>query len=389
LAWPTSRFQILISVSLRRIHTKSMQLTGPQLGEARKTFEVTFDVFTFPRFLKERLNKDPWLLGAPLMGGLSEMIEAVARRANNEGWIGRLLASARESVPDNEALAALTDKLGFSAASRQVVSDSGRQVLEEVIKKENAFLDVRVFLTALTVLEYQVCRMEVLLDQGGTSYGTGFLVAPDLVITNYHVIEALNLGDQGKTTRAGYSAKAASVRCRFDYKRVNNETINEGTIFALAPHWKYDTSDYDPPGPKNLDYAILRLEKPAGDDPIAALQGMSGARRGFIKLPDTDYPFTPGSPLWILQHPSALPLKLAFDTNGVVQVDATRSRVTYTTNTEGGSSGSPCFNQHLIPVALHHSGDPSYPHIGRVNEGIPLSTIRRLLRERGLEGGLG
>jgi len=72
-----------------------------------------------------------------------------------------------------------------------------------------------------------------------------------------------------------------------------------------------------------------------------------------------------------------------------VQLSQDRSRVTYTTNTEGGSSGSPCFSQQLVPVALHHAGDPAYPHVGRVNEGIPLSTIRKLLRTKGLEGGLG
>src|SRR5216684_2657709 len=311
-----------------------MQLTGPELGEVRVAFEKAFDVFTFPRFLRERLNKDPWLLGAPLIGGLTEMIEAVARRANQEGWSGELVLKARQTVPGNEDLAAVTEKLGFCAASEQVIPKASRQSLEDIIRKTNAFLDVRLFLAAMTVLEYQVCRIEVPTDQNDTLYGTGFLIAPDLVMSNYHVMEMVDLGEQGKTTVEGFSAKAANVRCRFDYARVNNEEISKGTVFTLAAAWKYDLSPWDPPDPGNLDYAILRLEKAAGNDPIATAPGNFGAKRGFVKLPDADYPFKKGSPLWILQHPSALPLKLAMDTNGVIEVSADRSRVTYTTNTE-------------------------------------------------------
>src|SRR5262249_20997456 len=102
-----------------------------------------------------------------------------------------------------------------------------------------------------------------------------------------------------------------------------------------------------------------------------------------------DYPFTAGGALLILPQPFSLPLKIGLATHRVVLVDATRSRVPYNPNTEGGSSGGPCFHHHLLPVALHHPRDPNYPHIGKANEGIPLSTIRNLLRERGLEGGLG
>ena len=83
-------------------------------------------------------------------------------------------------------------------------------------------------------------------------------------------------------------------------------------------------------------------------------------------------------------------MKLAFDTEGVLGVNANRTRVTYTTNTLGGSSGSPCFNQHLELIALHHAGDPKYApmYFPKFNEGIPISAIRERLRARGLDGGL-
>jgi hypothetical protein len=104
-------------------------------------------------------------------------------------------------------------------------------------------------------------------------------------------------------------------------------------------------------------------------------------------VPADAYAFPPGSPIIIVQHPQGDRLRLAIETNGIIGVNTARTRVTYRTNTLGGSSGSPCFNQDWTLVALHHSGDPgvSAPY----NEGIPISTIRAHLPDavRGLLGG--
>src|SRR5438309_9224185 len=128
-------------------------------------------------------------------------------------------------------------------------------------------------------------------------YGTGFLVAPDLLMTNYHVIEAVDKGEQGKTTHHGYSAKSTNMRCRFDYKRMNGGTVNDGTVYRAAVNWRYDVSPYDPPGPENLDYAILRLEISPGNLPIGPDPGRFGSKRGFIKVPEAEYSFAQGTPL--------------------------------------------------------------------------------------------
>src|SRR5258708_5934124 len=120
-------------------HPSMIQLTGPQLGAVRLAFENAFDVFTFPRFLKERLNRNPFTSGAPLLGDFSTMIEAVVGRANQEGWIAELLLRSRETVPGNQAVAVVSEQTGFSAMNKQE--------LEDVIKKANAFIDIRVFIT--------------------------------------------------------------------------------------------------------------------------------------------------------------------------------------------------------------------------------------------------
>ena len=70
---------------------------------------------------------------------------------------------------------------------------------------------------------------------------------------------------------------------------------------------------------------------------------------------------------------------------------ANGTRVTYTVNTEGGSSGAPCFNTDWELVALHHSGDPNFDpdHKPEYNEGIPIAAIVALLTERGKQNQLG
>src|SRR5262249_48368662 len=64
-----------------------------------------------------------------------------------------------------------------------------------------------------------------------------------------------------------------------------------------------------------------------------------------------------------------------------------RTRVRYTTNTEMGSSGSPCFDAEWGLLALHHSGDTNYKRSAEWNEGVPIDAIVRQvnarLRQRG------
>jgi hypothetical protein len=99
-------------------------------------------------------------------------------------------------------------------------------------------------------------------------------------------------------------------------------------------------------------------------------------------------------PLLILQHPRAAPLMLALDTQGVTQRNANKTRVRYTTNSEPGSSGSPCFDMDWGLVALHHYGDPAYSDPAYndqpvYNQGIPIHMIRERLQRQNQAGALG
>jgi hypothetical protein len=100
------------------------------------------------------------------------------------------------------------------------------------------------------------------------------------------------------------------------------------------------------------------------------------------------YSFQPNTPLFIVQHPKGSPLKLAFDTDSVVGLNASGTTVFYKTNTERGSSGSPCFSSNWELVALHHSGDPDFGS-PKKNAGTPVHAIMSLLKGRGLQDVIG
>ena len=73
--------------------------------------------------------------------------------------------------------------------------------------------------------------------------------------------------------------------------------------------------------------------------------------------------------------------------DAIIGMNNNKTRVRYTTNTEGGSSGSPCFTINRELAALHHLGDPDFTP--RYNQGITMSAILALLEQRGHRDKLG
>ena len=217
--------------------------------------------------------------------------------------------------------------------------------------------------------------------------GTGFLVAPDLCLTNYHVVRPLI--DQ--------AADPARARLRFDYKRAADGTVvSEGMLFTLAREWLVAAAGAAPstacPTPAKqhrrvdeLHFALLRIEGRPGEEAVGRAAGLADApRRGWIYRVGTGG-FAAGDPLFLLQHPEGEPLKLAFGPSDGPNANGTRLR--HQVNTEPGSSGSPCLNARLELVALHHAGDPNFDpaHKPAYNSAIPVAAIRAWLAGGGIE----
>jgi hypothetical protein len=347
------------------------ELTGPQYEQFSEVIRRGFTPAELRRMLEFRLDKS--LDDLSLASDYQQIVFDVIGASRRQGWTDRLLLASREQNPNNALLLAFAQQFGLVPGGTPT-----RPNLEKLIVDTNAFLDITKWRERLGEIEVRVCRVEV----DGAAAGTGFLLGPDVVMTNFHVIESvqqMNPGPEG----------GKRVQVRFDYKQLSTgETFNPGQVFGLAEDWLIDSSPYSDidfvPEPKNgapekdqLDYALLRVTGAPGSKPIGEKSSGEDKKRGWLTPLATPYAFQPNTPLFIVQHPKGAPLKLALDTNAVINVNSNATRVAYRTNSEPGSSGSPVFNANWELVALHHAGDPAWTPA--FNEGIPFTAIKALL----------
>ncbi len=209
------------------------------------------------------------------------------------------------------------------------------------------FSDIAQWRARLAQAELAVCRIEAPAWQ---ALGTGFLVGPDLVMTNRHVIETFA------------PRRTPPILARFDFKLSGDgERLREGEAFALAPAWLVASSPVD-----ELDFAILRLAQPAGLRPTTS--GASDVARGWIT--PRWRPLEPDETIFVIQHPQGETLKLAAG-----RFDAREpTRLRYRVDTEPGSSGAPCFTAQMELIALHRGASD-----GLANQGVPIDAVQATL----------
>jgi V8-like Glu-specific endopeptidase len=334
------------------------------------------------------------LLAATMKRSLStqELLEIVQDRlgqevvaGNVEGALGdaaathfiALAKAVRGMRAVNPELRRQLEQLGLLASTPEN--------LEKIVNESNSFLDIAAWLGRLTEIEGYVCRIATQAALGLRARGSGFLVGPSIVLTNHHVVADVD---------------PKQLRVQFDYRVLKDGSTDSGTIVGVNHHsgnsWKIDVAPHGAidtqvhpieiePAETELDYALLRLDTPVGSLPIGpAAQGTALKKRGWLDLTQCAAQAEVSTAIVIVQHPSGLPMKLAFETNGVVGYSPNGLRMRYRTNTLRGSSGSPVFNQDLEILALHHAGDPEYPKLdsGEYNEGIPIPALLKQLKQR-------
>jgi endonuclease G len=193
--------------------------------------------------------------------------------------------------------------------------------------------------------------------------GSGFLISPQLFMTNQHVIP-----DET-------AAQAAEVV--FDYELDEHGRRRRTTRFALDPgRFALFSPEID-----GLDYAVIAV----GDriDGTAQLTEL-----GYCALSNTPDRHHLGMKINIIQHPEGHYKKIALRNN--LLTNRTGRTLLYETDTLVGSSGSPVFNDDWEVVALHHYGEPfaeRKDETGKdlpreLNEGIRISAIYDDLKRR-------
>jgi len=207
-----------------------------------------------------------------------------------------------------------------------------------------------------------------------TGWGTGFLIAPNVLLTNHHVLPD--------------AALAKSSQAHFAYERTYQGEESGPCVFALEPDRLFHADE-------KLDFAVVGISSQAenSDEPLSSY--------GYLPLLEVTGKVADGEWLSIIQHPNGELKQVCVRENKLLK--RTENELWYSTDTLGGSSGSPVFNNDWYVVALHHSGvarkvgDAVQTVDGRdfvpgvdgennidwiANEGIRVSRIVSKLRER-------
>ncbi|HRB80670.1 MAG TPA: trypsin-like peptidase domain-containing protein [Nitrospira sp.] len=234
--------------------------------------------------------------------------------------------------------------------------------LESLISTRSRFLDYDRFTSRFATFGRRVCKITT---QHRT--GTGTLIGPDLVLTNFHVIEEVYYAP----------SLATAVRCHFSGIGGADDENDLQCGLAPIPNWivqhslcsSSDITGTGTAGMDELDYALLRLEKNIGEE-----TSHEGHRRGWFKLGESDPIMGRGDFIVIPQHPNGSSLQIAW--GQLLEPNSTGSRFRHDATTDGGSSGALCFNTELEPFGLHHATQPvmvgTNPHY---NQCIPLRLV--------------
>ena len=255
------------------------------------------------------------------------------------------------------------------------------QALERINGEAN-FQDIRI-IQRIVELSRAVGRITTNSRLGNTGYGTGFLIAPNLMLTNNHVL--------------GTAEVAANSTIQFNYELDQTGNPNKSESFNLLPEEFFVTSHYkkDAGDPySGLDFTIVAVEKvsnegtPLNNFPVARLDKKLG------KIID-------GENCAIVQHPKGDYKKIVMkDIRMLVLKD---DFLIYESDTLPGSSGSMVLGLGTGEVvALHHSavprknrhgqwlrkdgsvvqpGDPDNMIDWMGNEGIRVSSILNMIEK--------
>ncbi|MCC6873461.1 MAG: trypsin-like peptidase domain-containing protein [Sandaracinaceae bacterium] len=219
--------------------------------------------------------------------------------------------------------------------------------------------------TGASVLKLVVPRIEngKRVVSGGRAIeaaGTGWVLAPGVVATCRHVIEARGWGE-GKPSLADLQAQvlAAEAWVGFDSDTAVAARVGVGALL-------FESSA--------IDLALLELKAPS-----PALDPLS-LRESPLEVEDPSERVAVN----IIQHPNGLPKRLGFRNNLVTSADASALR--YVTDTDTGSSGSPVCDDQWRVVGVHRASEQTTSiKLGDrettfVNVGTPITKVIAALR---------
>lgn len=261
------------------------------------------------------------------MTRLSDQIDKAIQRAEGlnlpalaEGSRSRRPVDLADQVQLDRRQRFLEESLGDTAQARLVY---------ERIINGNELQDAN-YLERGARAARSVARIAIRDSEGRLiGWGTGFLVAPRVLITNNHVLPG--------------SAVAAASLAQFRYELDVDGRMQSAIPFRLLPSELFYTSP-------ERDFTVVAVEEKSSGS------GVPLSDFGYLPLVGTLGKVAEGEWLTIVQHPNGERKQLCVRENQLLKIEG--DVLWYSTDTLGGSSGSPVHNNDWYVVALHHAGVP-------------------------------
>ncbi|AZO73499.1 trypsin-like peptidase domain-containing protein [Mesorhizobium sp. M1D.F.Ca.ET.043.01.1.1] len=354
-----------------------------QLKASRETFEKAFDTFVdarpdeltrFKALAFRRQKREPLELGP----ARDEADMRVALdHAKEHGFLGDLCSAA------GATLFTAAPKGGGVVMAVALTADGEARheaqiTFEAIINDSERFRDPDEVNAGL--MRAQRCTCRVVVRQGEKRIrGTGFLIGPRLVLTNWHVVQSLleslpsaEAAAAGLAPAEAWRAKensAAALRVEFDFTAraaqaggvtqisASSDWLvaasrSEGSEHAndeqTGAQWPQDVTAFEPFD----DFAVVEIAEPVGLD------------RRFYDIIGEEPPLPRGN-MVLLHHPGEYSMRVSYGSFDVKPAFAkllggtppkTSARVLHDANSIGGSSGGPCLDFDMRPVALHQAG---------------------------------
>lgn len=210
-------------------------------------------------YLKLPLNRDFDNLTTSIV--FEEQVEEIVERSVDQRWTGELIELLLQLNPAHQGLIELIAKAGaIRALSRDSFSNYQNYVKAGDMLPYTTYLERGLRISRVT------CSIAV--HGPKTELGTGFLVGPDLLMTNYHVADQLHerpdevthillkfdYRDEGDAHELKYSVERLEL---VSYSEPAGNTIDDQDITA-------------PWNPDLLDYALIRLPEAVGEKPYGS-----------------------------------------------------------------------------------------------------------------------
>jgi endonuclease G len=199
--------------------------------------------------------------------------------------------------------------------------------------------------------------------------GTGWLIAPDLLVTNFHVIRNRS-ADEAVPSDQDLRAQVKGTEAQFFYDALEREG-RKIAVIALVAGGRDRTEDW----------ALLRLAESPNVSPLPL-------RADVVTLPPDEQTLKGtlkrGLAVNIVQHPGGGPKRIAIRKNLVYSAEY--PLLHYFTDTLSGSSGSPVFDDAWRVIALHRAAVQKRAELngrtlGYINEGVQLHNVMARFRE--------